>query len=318
MTAPLPVLCLCGPTGAGKTAASLALAATFGGEVVNMDSRQIYRDFPLITAQPTREEQALCPHHLFGFAGPEESYGAGQYAALAGEMVHAIHARGAIPILVGGTGLYIRTLFDGVAPIPPIPPAVREHWLARHAELGPGLHAELRRIDPESAARLHPNDRQRITRALEVWNHTGKTLTDWHRMPVASPRYAPLFLGIKRELAELEPLLKRRIDLMLEAGAVEEAEQARKQCANPEAPGWSGIGCREMWLYLEGRVSLDECRALWLKNTRAYAKRQLTWFNADKRILWHAPEEVEAMTKAAGGFLAAFPRRRFFPSFSHL
>ena len=303
MTNPIPVLCLCGPTGAGKTAASLALAEKFGGEVVNIDSRQIYRDFPIITAQPSLEEQSRCPHHLFGFARTEESLGAGQYAEVTEGVIRAIHGRGGLPILVGGTGLYMRALFDGVAPIPPVPAEVRQRWVERYAKIGPKLHEELQRVDPQSAARLHPNDRQRIARAMEVWEHTGKTLTEWHTATVEVPAFRPLFLGIKRTLAALEPLLARRIGMMLDAGAIAEAEQAKKLCQEPDSPGWSGIGCREMWLYLEGAVTPDECRKLWLKNTRAYAKRQLTWFNADKRILWHAPEEIETMLAAAEEFL---------------
>jgi len=162
-SAPLPVICLAGPTGSGKTAAALALAAALDGEVVNADSRQVYADFPLITAQPSAEERACCPHHLYGFLATENKISAGRWAEAAVDKVRDILARGKTPLLVGGTGLYFQALLRGMAEIPPVDPQLTAAITARVDEQGaPALHAELAQIDSAYAAKIHPNDRQRI------------------------------------------------------------------------------------------------------------------------------------------------------------
>ena len=288
--------CIMGPTGAGKTAAALELAAMLPASVVNADSRQVYRDFPLITAQPSPEERAVCPHLLYGFLPAGQKLGAGEYARTAALAVEDERAKGRLPVLVGGTGLYFRALLEGIAAIPPIPDAVSALWKERvAAEGGPALHALLAERDPEYAAKIHPNDRQRIARALEVLDATGRTFTWWHARAVPQSPYRACKAGIGLSLAELEPVLARRIDVMLERGALEEARAAMAACDDPAAPGWSGIGCAEVYRHLRGELSLEECRALWLKNTRAYAKRQLTWFRADREIRWFAPHEARAV-----------------------
>lgn len=284
--------CLLGPTGVGKSAAALALAESLPVSVINADSRQVYRDFPLITAQPSEEEKNTCPHLLYGFLPTERNLGAGEYARLAAETVAREQAGRRVPILVGGTGLYLRALFEGIAPIPEVPHAVRDFWQQRCDQEGSAaLHALLREKDARYAARIHPHDRQRITRALEVWDATGKSLSWWHDQPVRKNPFLARKVGVSLPLAELEPLLARRIDSMLTAGALEEARSALRRCADASAPGWSGIGCSEIYQHLVGDLSLAACRELWLRNTRAYAKRQLTWFRADKDIRWFSPEE---------------------------
>ena len=296
LAAPIPLVCLAGPTGAGKTAASFAICQTFAGVVINIDSRQVYRDFPLVTAQPTPEEQRLIPHYLYGFLPTDQALSAGEYVRLCSPVIASAHREGKLPVLVGGTGLYIQALLRGVAAIPAVPEAVRAAWQERYAkEGGLALFTLLQQIDPVCAARIHPNDRQRLTRALEVHEATGKPLSWWHAQPLPPSPYRPVMLGIRRSLGELEPLLEKRIGLMLAAGAVDEARRAKDICNQANAPGWSGIGCAELFRYLEGTLGQDECRALWLKNTRAYAKRQLTWFNADQSMAWFAPDEVGAM-----------------------
>ena len=292
----IPVVCLAGPTGAGKTAASFALCEAFAGVVINIDSRQVYRDFPLVTAQPTPAEQARYPHYLYGFLPTEEALSAGAYVRQSTPVIAAAHERGKLPVLVGGTGLYMNALLRGVAAIPAVPETVRAGLQERYEkEGGLVLYALLQSIDPPYAAKIHQNDRQRVTRALEVYEATGKTLSWWHSRPLPPSPYSPIMLGIRRSLGELEPILQKRIDLMLHAGALDEARLAKAICNQAGAPGWSGIGCAELYCYLEGAISMDECRSLWLKNTRAYAKRQLTWFNADKGITWFGPHEEEKM-----------------------
>ena len=188
MAAPLPVICLAGPTGCGKTAAALTLAEALDGEVINADSRQVYSDFPLITAQPSPEEQACCPHHLYGFLPTEQKISAGRWADQAVAEAKAVLARGHVPLLVGGTGLYFQGLLHGIAEIPAIDPAITAALTARLAEEGPAaLHAELAAKDPAYAARIHPNDRQRIVRALEVLAGTGHTFSWWHEHGMPEP-----------------------------------------------------------------------------------------------------------------------------------
>lgn len=298
------VICLAGPTGVGKTAAALGLAAALDGEVINSDSRQVYRDFPRITAQPSEEERAACRHHLYGFLACETRLSAGRWVDMAWKTVQEVAGRGKTPILVGGTGLYFRALLDGIADIPPVDAEVSALWLARCAAEGPkALHAHLHTVDPAYAARIHPHDRQRVVRALEVWQSTGRTITWWHAHAAPVPRCEALYLGLETTLASLEPRLAVRMDAMLEAGALDEARAAWVRCADPHAPGWSGIGCTELWQHLAGECGLEEARALWLRHTKAYAKRQLTWFRAEARVRWFPPDAMDALCAAAYMFV---------------
>ena len=298
MAAPCPVICLAGPTGAGKTALALSLARELGGEIINADSRQVYADFPLITAQPSPEERARAPHHLYGFLATEQKISAGRWAGMAAAKAREVAARGRVPLLVGGTGLYFQAALRGMAAIPAIAPEVTRSLAARLADAGPeALHAELARRDPAYAARIHPRDRQRILRALEVLEGTGRTFSWWHGNAMAPPAVAgPLFV-LGASLDWLAPRLKRRLDAMLDAGAVGEARAALARSPGAldgvRKPGWSGIGCAELLDHLEGRTGLAECRARWLANTRAYAKRQLTWFRARPEARFLAPKGAE-------------------------
>lgn len=244
MSAPLPVICLAGPTGCGKTAAAIELAQALDAEIVNADSRQVYADFPCITAQPSAEERAACPHHLYGFLPTEARISAGRWAEMAADAVRRLHERGKRALLVGGTGLYFQTLLRGIADIPPVAPEISARWTQRLAEEGPErLHAELGRLDPAYAARIHPHDRQRIVRALEVQDATGKPFSWWHEHAMSAPLCAGPLFSLAPTLDWLEPRLARRIDLMLAEGALEEARAARRRNDDLAAPGWSGIGC---------------------------------------------------------------------------
>ncbi|MDR1241646.1 MAG: tRNA (adenosine(37)-N6)-dimethylallyltransferase MiaA [Deltaproteobacteria bacterium] len=297
------VICVGGPTGAGKSAAAVFLARQLNGAVVNVDSRQMYADFPIITAQPGAEDLRRCPHHLYGFLPSGEKMGAGRYVQLAGKKIAALASTGQTAVLTGGTGLFFNALLRGIADIPGIDPLIRQKWQERWEREGSGLYACLQRQDPDYAAKIHPRDRQRITRALEVCEGTGRKFSWWHKHRTAAPEFRALFFGVGRPLNELEPVLKARIDLMLERGAVEEAEAAMRKCADRTAPGWSGIGCAELFAYITGQTDLESCKKFWQANTRAYAKRQWTWFRADKSINWFAPGEHEKMLDKAGLWL---------------
>lgn len=295
-----PLLCIPGPTAAGKTGAGIALARELDGEVLNFDSRQVYEDFPVITAQPSAEERAACPHLLYGFLPTDQSLGAAAYADLLIETIAEVRGRGKVPILVGGTGLYLKALIQPLAPIPKIPEDIRKRIQEACERLGPNaLHRDLARVDEPLAARLHPNDRQRIMRGLEVYEATQKPLSCWHAETAETRDFHAVKLGVGIPLPELTPYLYKRIDLMLDAGAMDEARAAMTRNDDREAPGWSGIGCAELYAHLKGEIDLEECKRLWGKNTRAYAKRQLTWFNADKDIRWFRPGEHKEMLAAA-------------------
>jgi len=294
------IICIAGATGTGKSAIALKLAQNLGGAIINADSRQVYRDFPIITAQPSRQEQGLCPHLLYGFLPSAERINAGRYARMAAAAIGEQLGQGKLPILIGGTGLYFRSLLRGIADIPDIPPDIHAKWIEQCATMGSAaLHELLRAADPDYAARIHPHDRQRITRALEVHEATSRPLSLWHREKTPSPEYDTLFLGIRLPKSELAVRLAQRINRMLELGALEEAEAALENCADNSAPGWSGIGCAELYDHLTGKIQLDECKTLWFKNTKAYAKRQTTWFRAENGIVWFAPDEEEKIMELA-------------------
>ena len=297
------VVCLAGPTGTGKSAAALHLAAELRAEVINADSRQVYADFPIITAQPGLEEQRLHPHHLYGFLGITAQINAGRWARLAAATIAECAARGRPSLLVGGTGLYIRAIMRGMADIPPVEPAVAQRLEEEYAHQGPqALHARLAAIDPPYAVRTHARNRQRVLRALGVWECTGRTFSWWHGQGGARPVCRVLLLVLRAQLGELASRLEQRINAMLEAGALDEARMAFASCADPKAPGWSGIGCAELYRHLVGEIKLDQARALWLGNTRAYAKRQLTWFRGQEEAVWMESADIAGMARKARMF----------------
>lgn len=298
------LVCLVGATGTGKTAAALALATQLGGGVVNFDSRQVYRGLDVVTAQPSAAERAICPHALYGYLSIDTPVRAGAFSGEILRQARTYREQKLVPILVGGTGLYLKSLVDGLAPIPDIDPQVRADVVREcRAHGSQVLHGRLQGIDPDYAARIHPNDPQRICRALEVFTATGQTLTWWHGQTRRPEGLRVLKIGLEADLTALTPRLARRIDLMLEAGAQEEVRQAYENCPDRFAPGFSGIGCSELLSVLLDGMSLELARRDWLRSTRAYAKRQLTWFQKDDGIFWHHPEDTDGMVTRARQFV---------------
>ncbi len=306
------LLCLVGPTAAGKSAVALEIAAALqaAGQkaaVVNADSRQIYRDFPLITAQPNAEEQSLFPHLLYGYLPTTEKSSAADWAQRASRVIGECQANGVLPILTGGTGFYFRALLNGLAEIPPIDPAVSASLKKQATQHGaPFLHAKLAECDPLTAKRLHPHDTQRILRALEVWESTGKALSAWQAEKTVPflPPMPVLTLAIGANIQEIRRRSLPRIQAMLKAGACVEAQRAWAVCPNPSAPGWSGIGCAEILAFMQGKLSLEQAVELWDSHTKAYAKRQLTWFKADKTLTWYEAEQPETLVSRVMDFLS--------------
>lgn len=289
----LPVICLGGPTGCGKTGLAVEMAQAIGCEIINADSRQLYRDFPIITAAPSKAEMGGIAHHLYGFLDSGAKSSAGEWKELALARAAEIRERGKIPLLVGGTGFYFQALLHGLAPIPKIPEAITQKLAARLAGEGANvLYGELQKIDGQYAARIHPNDSQRIGRALEVYEATGRTFSWWHQNALDPPACKGPLIVLDPALASLEPNLERRIDRMLANGALEEAEKAFARCPDAKAPAWNGIGCAELLAFITGKMTFPECRKAWLKNTRAYAKRQRTWFHGRREACFYKPGDL--------------------------
>jgi len=296
------ILVICGPTASGKTALSVELALRFNGEVVSSDSMQIYRRMDIGTAKPTEEEKKGVSHHMLDVADPSENYSVARYVSDAVPIVDDILARGKLPIIAGGTGLYIDALVAGreFAAFTP-DSGLREELQARVREEGLAvLWDELSQIDPEAAARIHPNDEKRILRALEVFRTTGKTISQHDRESRAIPnRYAPLTIGLDfADRADLRNRIDLRVDEMMERGLVAEVESLLAAGISPDCTAMQAIGYKEMVAAItEGRSVCEGAEEIKLRS-RQYAKRQLTWFRRNERIFWHRWEKVPDFSAA--------------------
>jgi tRNA dimethylallyltransferase len=272
-----PLALIAGPTASGKSALALELAELTGGVIVNADSAQLYRDVPILSAAPTNAEHARAEHRLYGAIDGALPCSAADWAALARGEIDHVHASGRLPILVGGTGLYLRILLDGIAPVPPIDPHMREDVRAASTE---DNYGRLRTLDPEGAARLNPGDSTRIARALEVVVSTGKPLAAWQQQRQGGigeqVELKPLILLPPREW--LYARCDERFARMIELGAIEEVKALLARNLNSSLPVMRAIGVREIGRRLRGESSLDEAIAAGQQATRNYAKRQYTWF----------------------------------------
>lgn len=294
-----------GPTASGKSALALALAARIGGEIVNADSMQVYRDFRVLTARPTALEEAETPHHLYGHVDAREAYSTGRWLADAQAVMAAITARGKTPILVGGTGLYFMALTKGLADIPAADPELRAALRLRAEKEGaPALHAELAARDPVTAARLQPNDAPRILRALEVLETTGESITtlqantkpaiapgSWHGVALTPDRDA------------LYASIDARFETMLAAGALEEVRAFAARNLDRALPAMKAHGAPALMAHLRGEISLNEAAEIGKRDTRRYAKRQFTWI-ANQMPHWPriaAPDLETRVTQTLAG-----------------
>ncbi len=296
---------LMGPTASGKSALALALAERFPVEIVSVDSAQVYRGLDIGTAKPPPALRARVPHHLIDVCDPAEAYSAARFREDALRLIGEIRARGRIPLLVGGTMLYFRALERGLSPLPAADPGVRAELEAEAARRGwPALHAELARVDPAAAARIHPNDPQRIQRALEVHRLTGRPLSELQRRGGAQG-------GVRLHKAAVAPAdrerLRRRIaerfEAMLAEGLVEEVARLRRR---PELhlglPALKSVGYRQVWRHLAGELSYEEMRARAIMATRQLAKRQLTWLRAEPGLRWFRGEPGPVLPGLAAWF----------------
>ncbi|MFZ5824373.1 MAG: tRNA (adenosine(37)-N6)-dimethylallyltransferase MiaA [Bacillota bacterium] len=283
----LPLLVLVGPTAVGKTALSVAVAKRIGAEIISGDSMQVYRGMDIGTAKITPGEMEGVPHHLIDVKEPDEEFSVAEFQQRVDGLVRQIVGRGRLPMLVGGTGLYVRAVVQAYTFTEMEPdPDLRERLRREEALHGPGyLHQRLAAVDPVAAARLHPNDTLRLVRALEVFALTGTPISQTQTAAEAEPRYDDLMIGLTMDRERLYHRIDQRVDAMLEAGWLTET-QALLERYGPHPKAMEGLGYRELVLYLRGLLTWPETVALIKRNTRRFAKRQFTWFRRDRRIHW--------------------------------
>lgn len=280
-TQPRPVLVIGGPTASGKSGLALAMAKRADGVVINADSMQVYADLRVVTARPSEADEAEAPHTLYGVVPASVRMSAARWRELALAEIERAHAEGRLPIVVGGTGLYLRSLMQGLSDIPDIPAEVRLAAMALQAEIGsPALHERLAAIDPVTAARLHPTDSQRLIRAWEVFQATGRSISDWQAAP---PTDVPTHLSFTTLVVEpprdrLYAQCDRRFLMMMAQGAVEEVAALMAQGLDPALPACKALGVPEIAAILSGAMTPEAATERAQQLTRNYAKRQLTWF----------------------------------------
>ncbi len=296
----IAAILIAGPTASGKTGAALEIAARLGGTIINADSMQVYRELRLLTARPSESEEASAPHRLYGTVGAAEAYSVGRWLDDVASAIEAANDAGSLPIIVGGTGLYFKALTEGLAPVPDIPPEVRERWRDEAERLGRGgLLKELMARDPAIAPRLLGGDTQRLVRALEVIDATGISLAEWqgtNTPPILDPSQT-LRLVVAPEREPLYAAIDARFDTMMQQGVLEEVQRLIALMLEPGLPAMRAHGVRELAAYLVGAVSRDEAVAKAKTESRRYAKRQMTWarrFMTD----WEWVPDAEAAVKS--------------------
>lgn len=313
------IILLAGPTGVGKTAASLNLAERLRTEVVNADSMQIYRRLDIGTAKPSRQERERIRHHLLDIIDPDEDFDAARYLEIAEPVIDAIHQQGKIPLLVGGTGLYLKVLTRGICEAAPADATIRRQLLQESAICGlPRLHQELLKVDPELAAKIHPNDRQRIVRALEVYRLTHTPLSHWQgRHRFQTTRYHSIKVFLFRDRHEMYERIERRVHSMMEQGFLDEVAGLLAMGYSPTLKSLQALGYKQLIQHLAGQYSMDEAILRIKGATRRYAKRQLTWFRGDPEFSWRHAEDRQGLEDfvqhAVEKSAPAFPRFSNYP-----
>ena len=304
---PQRAILIAGPTASGKSSLALRLAEQVGGVVINADSMQVYRELRILTARPAAEEEARAPHTLYGFVSGAEAFSAGRYALDATTAIADARAAGRVPIIVGGTGLYFKVLLEGLSPVPAPDPQVRAYWRERaRTQPASELHALLASRDAETAARLMPTDTQRIVRALEVLESTGRSLADWQRQPgqpiLTEADTVRLVVIPEREAMMLA--IEERFDAMLRAGALEEVATLFALGLSRELPVMRSLGVAPLAAHLGGRLSIAEAATQAKAETRQYAKRQLTWLRRNM-MSWneYSTQQIERIDASNLSFI---------------
>lgn len=298
------VIVLVGPTASGKTAVSLPLAEQLGGEILSADSRQIYRFMNIGTAKPSAAERARVPHHFVDILDPDQDYNAGEFGVRGREEIERIVSRGRVPLVVGGSGLYVQSLIDGFFEGPPADLEVRAAIEQRFGAEGvEGLLAELRRVDPVFAARVDPTKPRRMIRALEVFQVTGIPISRLHEESKIEIPFAVRLFGLMWPKPELHTRIGQRCVRMLEEGLLEEVEDLAGRGYGRGLNALNTVGYAEAFAFRAGKLRRDEMVELFCRNTRRYAKRQMTWFRRDERIEWIEMGEGKIAEKAGAEIL---------------
>ncbi|MBN1466429.1 tRNA (adenosine(37)-N6)-dimethylallyltransferase MiaA, partial [candidate division KSB1 bacterium] len=285
------------PTAVGKTELSLRIAERLAGEIVSADSRQVYRFLDIGTAKPSLQVRQRIPHYFIDIRHPDQYYSAGEYGREARERIDLLLTQGKTPIVVGGSGLYIRALVDGLFTPKISDPAIKGKWRGRLREQGVAAVFEiLTQVDPVSAERLHPNDVQRVLRALEVWEVTGKPISDLHHGAEEPANFKPLFFALTRDRDILYRRIDARVDEMVHAGLVEEVERLVEMGYGRELNALRTVGYQEVLDYFAEFIAYDDMVNAIKRNSRRYAKRQLTWFRRDERVQWLDMEKLRERT----------------------
>jgi tRNA dimethylallyltransferase len=308
----LPILAIVGPTASGKSALAVAVAERLGTEIVSADSMQFYRSMEIGTAAPSADELTRVPHHFVGFLRPDEEFSAGAYEVAAREVVAGLNARGKTAVVVGGSGLYVSALIDGLFPGPGKDQSVRARLQAEAEEDGVGeLYARLGSVDADYARTINPNDLRRIVRALEVFELTGRPLSALHREHRESERpLEAVQAGLDYARDELYARIDARVDQMRDRGLVDEVERLIDEGYAAAIERLRSLGYREIAAYLRGETPLEEAVELMKRNTRRYAKRQLTWFRGDSRVQWLKAGAGKSVEALAGETLALLQDQR--------
>ncbi|SDC26848.1 MULTISPECIES: tRNA (adenosine(37)-N6)-dimethylallyltransferase MiaA [unclassified Candidatus Frackibacter] len=291
-----PLVAIIGPTAVGKTKLSLTLAKRFNAEIISGDSMQVYKGMDVGTAKPTVEERNNIPHHMIDILPPEEEFSVAAFQARVDELIPKIINRNRLPMLVGGTGLYVKALIQGfIFPDMETDWKLRERLEAEAEEYGTEyVHNKLKAIDPPLAEKLHPNDLRRVIRGIEVYKQTGKTSTHFKKeAKERPPRYRAIKIGLRREREELYDRINRRVDIMIEEGLIEEVKELYETGYDRDLQSMQGLGYKEIIGYLEGEYDLKEAIRLIKRDTRHFAKRQLTWFRKDKEIDWFDVDKMK-------------------------
>jgi tRNA dimethylallyltransferase len=301
------VVVISGPTGIGKTAAAIRAAETFNGEIISADSMQIFRYMDIGTAKPTREEQARVRHYMIDIADPDEAFDALKFAEIAREKIGKLHERNILPVVAGGTGFYIRALLHGLFDALPVDTHIRTRLKQEAEEKGLDfLYCRLQQCDPYSAEKIHPNDRYRILRGLEVYETTGKTISEYQRgHGFADEPFNALKIGICTDRAVLYERINRRVEAMIAEGLIEEVKNLLNMGYSSSLNSMQSIGYRHIAEILEKSVPIDEAVATMKQDTRRYAKRQMTWFRADPQVIWTEPGDIESLFARIREFLTA-------------
>ncbi len=299
------VVVICGPTGIGKTSVGIRLAELLGGEIISADSMQVYRYMDIGTAKPTADEQKRVFHHMIDIVDPDEDFDAVRFAEMAREKVMQLYQRGVRPFVVGGTGLYIKALLQGLFRSNPADPQIRERLLQEAAENGSSrLYERLQQVDPDTADRLHPNDSYRIVRALETIESTGRSISEHQQgHGFADEPFDAIKIGLQMDRRMLYDRIDRRVDLMIAAGLPDEVQALLGMGYTADLKSMQSIGYRHMVAFIEGRLPRDECIRTLKRDTRRFAKRQFTWFSADKDIIWQTPDTFNHISDRVVKFL---------------